>query len=71
MKYIEGDQPILELTRRNLQVLLAKLDDPYSARMLLDPDGMIFVRAVENDEHYKAENRLPGIAYMPTAKEYV
>ncbi|WP_459973295.1 hypothetical protein [Mycobacterium sp. MUNTM1] len=40
---------IVELTRRNLEVLLAKLDDPLSARGLIDGDGNILVRAVEND----------------------
>lgn len=58
--------PIVELTRRNLEVLLAKLDDPASARTLIDPDDLIAIRAVENDEHYKAENRVPGPVYMPT-----
>ena len=38
MKFIDGEIPVLELTRRNLETLLAKLDDPLSARTLLDPD---------------------------------
>jgi hypothetical protein len=54
----EGHAPVLELTRRNLEILLAKLDDPTSRRMIGDPDGKIFVRAVENEEHYA--NRRPG-----------
>jgi hypothetical protein len=48
----------IELTRRNLEVLLAKLDDPGSARTIIDPDGVIAVRAVENEEHYT--DRPPG-----------
>lgn len=64
MKYL-GTQPILgrpvvELTRRNLEVLLAKLDDPESQRTIIDPDWMIGVRAVENEAHYDAEAREPG-----------
>lgn len=63
MKYIEagphnGDRPVLELTRRNLEGLLAKLDDPSSVRALIDPDWRIEVRAVENEEHYA--DRRPG-----------
>jgi len=54
MKYIETEHqlPTLELTRRNLEGLLAKLDDPNSARTLIDPDNKIYVKAVENEEHY-------------------
>ncbi len=33
---------------RNLLALLAKLDDPLSARALIDPDDKILVRAVES-----------------------
>lgn len=63
MRYIEagphdGDRPVLELTRRNLEGLLAKLDDPNSARTLIDPDWVIEVKAVEDAEHYT--DRLPG-----------
>lgn len=43
---------LLELTRRNLEVLLAKLDDPDSARTLISGDGLVAVLAVENDAHY-------------------
>jgi hypothetical protein len=54
MKYIEeyNATPVLELTRRNLEGLLAKLDDPDSARTLMDPDFKIYVKAVEDEEHY-------------------
>ena len=38
----------LELTRRNLEVLLAKLDDPLSQRQLLDPDLYVVVAAKED-----------------------
>jgi hypothetical protein len=48
----------LELTRRNLEVLLAKLDDPDSVRTLIDSTGAIAVRAVENEKHYA--EREPG-----------
>lgn len=67
MKYDDGDFPTVELTRRNLEALLAKLDDPLSARMLIDPDRRIAVRAVENDAHYS--DRAPGAVYMPTTGE--
>jgi hypothetical protein len=79
MRYIPGDKaadpagtlsaPTLELTRRNLEVLLAKLDDPLSARTLLDPDGCIYVRAVENEVHYA--DRPPGEMYMPLTGEVI
>jgi hypothetical protein len=72
MKYIPHDQipevehelPVVELTRRNLNALLAKLDDPLSHRTLLDPDCQIAVRAVEDPEHYKT--RASGVVFMPT-----
>ena len=69
MKYLEGegDYPIVELTRRNLKTLLAKLDDPASAKMLIDPDDRIAVRAVEDNDHYA--DRPPGMVYMPTTGE--
>lgn len=71
MKYVEdGDfGPTLELTRRNLEVLLAKLDDPKSARTLIDGEHKIAVKAVENEEHYS--DRAPGTVYMITAGEYL
>lgn len=46
----------VELTRRNLTVLLRKLDDPRSVRTILK-DG-VAVRAVEDEEHYA--DREPG-----------
>lgn len=67
MKYLENTKT-LELTRRNLEILLEKLDDPISRRTLLDPDGVIAVKAVENDEHYS--DREPGVMYMPSTGEY-
>jgi hypothetical protein len=71
VKYIpdgRGDGlPVLELTRRNLQTLLDKLDDPLSARTLGDGERNIWVRAVEDAEHYKT--RRPGEVYMPSTGE--
>lgn len=68
MKYIprQDGAPIatIELSRRNLEVLLAKLDDPASARTIIDGQGHIAVKAVENEEHYT--DRAPGLMYMPT-----
>lgn len=57
----------LELTRRNLESLLAKLDDPLSNRMLIDLDDQIAVKAVENVEHYG--DREPGRVFMPSTGE--
>lgn len=59
MKYIDGPIPIVELTRRNLETLLAKLDDPNSRCTIADGEGNVFVKAVENDEHYIG--RAPGL----------
>lgn len=68
MKLIErGGVQTLELTRRNLEVLLAKLDDPLSQRTLLCPDQKIYVKAVENEEHYA--DRKPGEMFMPSSGE--
>lgn len=70
MKYIEGGSyPTLELTKRNLLTLLAKLKDPLSARTLVDGESRIAVRAVDDDEHYR--DREPGTVYMPTTQEYL
>ena len=77
MKYIDGDPlgdrvdkiPTVELTRRNLETLLAKLDDPLSARTLVSPGDLIKVRAVEDDEHYS--DRAPGKIFMPTRGEHI
>lgn len=76
MKYIQADDtgsvswrgrdiPVVELTRRNLQILLAKLDDPTSHhKTLIDGSDHIAVRAVENDKHYA--DRLPGVCRVGT-----
>lgn len=50
----------VELTRHNLEVLLAKLDDKSSARTIIKADkvGTVEVKAVENEEHYA--DREPG-----------
>ena len=50
----------IELTRRNLEILLAKLADPNSARTIIKTDtiGTIVVHAVEDKEHYS--DRPPG-----------
>jgi hypothetical protein len=78
VKYIEGDPtaymdvdriPTVELTRRNLEVLLLKLDDPLSAKTLVAPGDHIKVRAVENEEHYA--DRAPGPIFMPSSGEYL
>lgn len=60
------DLPMVELTRHNLEVLLAKLDDPASARTIVDGTGQVAVKAVENAEHYAS--REPGPMYMPTKR---
>lgn len=55
MRYVPGvghGRPVLELTRHNLLVLLAKLEDPTSHRMIIDPDHLIIVQAVRDEEHY-------------------
>lgn len=63
MKFIDGGQGMhtIELTERNLRTLLEKLTDPDSARTLVDPDGVIFVKAVPDEEHYAT--RAPGVTY--------
>ena len=58
----------MELTRRNLETLLAKLDDSLSYRMLVDGEHKIAVRAVEDEDHYT--DRAPGTVYMPSTREY-
>jgi hypothetical protein len=55
---VSGCLPTLELTRRNLEGLLAKLDDPDSQRTLIDGPHTIAVVAVENAAHYS--DRAPG-----------
>lgn len=56
----------IELTRRNLLSLLAKLDGnpPYSACTILAPGGTFFVKAVEDAEHYT--DRAPGHMHEDT-----
>lgn len=46
MKWIEPTRT-LELARRNVTALLAKLDDPHSARTLIAPGGGVVVQAVD------------------------
>lgn len=80
MRYIDNAVPfpVIELTRRNLEVLLAKLDDPLSQRMIyndniavraVENDAYYTVRAVENDAHYS--NRPAGEMYMPSTGEII
>ena len=60
MRVIQGGSGIVygvELTRRNLLVLLSKLDRSDSAKTLMT-GGSFFVRAVEDDAHYA--DRTPG-----------
>ncbi len=60
----------IELTRRNLETLLAKLDDPLSACTLGkagEDGGYALVKAVEDAEHYT--DRPPGDVYMPSSRE--
>lgn len=72
MRYLHGNNPpVLELSRRNLQALLDKLDDPLSVRTLASPgwpgEPVIHVKAVEDEEHYS--DRAPGVVYMPSTGE--
>lgn len=61
----------IELTRRNLLVLLAKLDGnpPNSSCTLVKniDDTMVYVKAVENDEHYTDEEP-PGVMHEDTER---
>ena len=60
MRVIQGGSGIVygvELTRRNLVVLLSKLDRTDSAKTIMT-GGSFFVRAVEDDAHYA--DRTPG-----------
>lgn len=54
MKFIPAEEGQvlhrLELTRRNLEILLAKLDDPLSKRQLVDPDWHVIVGATEEHD---------------------
>ncbi len=56
----EARTVIVELSRRNLEVLLAKLDDKASVRTIIKVDkiGTVTVIAVENEKHYS--DRQPG-----------
>jgi hypothetical protein len=56
----------LTLSRRNLLTLLAKLDEPMSARTLYKREdaGWVEVRAEENDAHYG--DRTPGVVSART-----
>lgn len=58
----------VELTRRNLKALLAKLDGnpPGSACTLVDQSGTFYVKSVEDSEHYGA--RQPGALHNDTLK---
>lgn len=72
MKFIEAAEsewamPTIELTRRNLQVLLAKLEDPESARTIAN-NGYA-VTAVEDDKHYA--DRQPGEMILPSTQTYI
>jgi hypothetical protein len=73
VKYRHDEHPpVLELSRRNLQALLDKLDDPLSSRTLITPgvpgEPFMLVMSVEDDQHYA--NRAPGEIYMPSTEEY-
>lgn len=88
MKYIPpapgSNMPCIELTRRNLNILLEKLDDDASHKTIVDPDWQLMVtaveeggddpdspiqvKAVEDIEHYG--DRSPGVMYMPSTGEY-
>lgn len=58
----------VELTRRNLNTLLAKLNGnpPDSACTILAPGTTFFVKAVEDSEHYT--DRSPGIMHPDTER---
>ena len=68
MRYIPGYDglPCVELSRRNLLALLAKLNGspPDSACTLIDSDHNIMVKAVENAAHYS--HRAPGMLHEDT-----
>jgi hypothetical protein len=73
VKFIEnkGEHPTVELTRRNLETLLAKLSDPLSVKTLLSGNengSRCYVKAVEDDAHYA--DRAPGLIWMPSEDEY-
>lgn len=64
----------LELSRRNLEILLAKLDDPLSKRQLVDPDWHIVVAAtedgtVETDKGYFVPGAGQCVEVVPVENE--
>lgn len=63
----------LELSRRNLEILLAKLDDPMSKRQLVDPDWHIIVAAtedaVETDKGYFVPGHGQCVEVVPVENE--
>lgn len=68
--YVPDGWPIgMELTRRNLNALLAKLDGnpPNSACTIVAPEGGFYVKAVEDAEHYA--NRAPGVMHPDTEQK--
>lgn len=76
LNYVEAETlpdgrtlPVVELSRHNLEVLLAKLDDPQSLCTIVDGNERIAVRAVENTEHYT--DRAPGRMLMPSTGKIV
>ncbi|MCA1841206.1 MAG: hypothetical protein LC723_12925 [Actinobacteria bacterium] len=64
MKVTPGPITIIELTRRNLQALLAKLDQKSSVRTIYKSKTLI--TAVEDDAHYA--DREPGPMSPETEK---
>lgn len=63
----EGDDITVELTRRNLQSLLAKLDgNPPNSACTIFGQG-VYVKAVENEEHYG--RRPPGPMHEATEQK--
>ncbi|MFT9663682.1 hypothetical protein ACM0CQ_15705 [Mycobacteroides abscessus subsp. abscessus] len=54
MKY-DPDPRALELTKRNINTLLDKLDDPASARTLGSGCGRVMVQAVEDDGRHSKD----------------
>lgn len=77
MRYIANKNGLpakIELSRRNLEALLDKLDDAKSARTLMkqeeasEGDEWIIVTAVENDSHYS--ERPAGAVLIPETGEW-
>ncbi|ROZ56318.1 hypothetical protein EEB12_21715 [Rhodococcus sp. WS1] len=59
MKY-DPDTETVELTDRNINALMDKLDDPLSARTLISPCEGVMVRATEDGER-NSQNTREGI----------